>query len=125
MVNKFIVLIMDVVDPNPYFPPMHEPETATPAIRWRVVPAAGSFVLGLVSFGFGILAVAVMTYVLLTQNTQEMIGGMLAGCILYLGFGAAWMIAGRLYWRSRYRKALVANSIGVMFPVVLFAIHGI
>ena len=94
------------------------------ATRWRLFPAAISFLVGLASFAFGVFAVAVMTYVLLTENTEETLGGMLVGCFLYLGFGTAWMLAGRLYWRRRYPHALLANAVGVAIPITLFATLG-
>ncbi len=122
--KQLIVLAMSNVDPNPYEPPILESNGARLATRWRVLPAAGSFLLGFVSFVFGVFAVAVMVYVIVTQNASETIGEMLAGCTLYLGFGTAWMFAGWSYWCQRYRRGLIANGVGMSFPVVLFSILG-
>ena len=115
---------MSNVNTNPYEPPIHESDDAPLATRWRVLPAAGSFLIGCVSFVFGLFAVAVMMYVVATQSASEMIGGMLAGCTLYLGFGGAWMFAGWSYWCQRYRLGMMAMGVGVLFPVVLFSILG-
>jgi len=122
--KQLIVLAMSNVDPNPYEPPIHESNGARLATRWRVLPAAGSFLLGFVSFVFGVYAEAVMVYVIVTQNASETIGEMLAGHTLYLGFGTAWMFAGWSYWCQRYRRGLIANGVGILFPVVLFSILG-
>lgn len=116
---------MPDVDPNPYSPPVESSGATAFTTRWCVIPAAGSFLLGLVSFAFGMFAVAVMTFVVMTQNANETVGGMIAGCVLYLGFGAAWMMAGWLHWCRRYRNALIANGVGILIPVVLFAILGV
>lgn len=117
---------MQDVDSNPYSPPELLSDSAAAFItRWRLVPASISFFLGLASFMFGVFAVAVMAYVLMTQNANETVGGMIAGCTLYLGFGATWMMAGWCYWRRRYRIAAVANGVGVLFPVILIAILGV
>jgi len=90
-----------------------------------VIPAAGSFTIGLASFVFGTIAVAIMAYVVFTQNANETMGGMLAGCTLYLGFGTSWMIAGWCYWRQKYRIAMAVNFLGILFPVLLVAILGV
>jgi hypothetical protein len=116
---------MSSVEPNPYAPPTPLSDSLPPPMRWRLIPAAGSFLLGLASFTFGIFAVAVMTYVVATQNANETIAGMLAGCGLYLGFGSAWMAAGWFYWQRRFRDGLIANGIGLLFPAILFAVFGI
>lgn len=113
------------VDPNPYSSPTQVSDSeAKVSTRWRVIPASLSFLIGFSSFVFGLFAVAVMGYVLMTQDAAEAIGGMIAGCTLYLWFGVAWMMAGWWYWRRRYRIAAAANVVGVLFPAVLFAILG-
>jgi hypothetical protein len=118
--------MIESTDTNPYLPPKEISDSAASFIvRWRLIPASISFLLGFASFLFGVFAVVVMAYVLITQNANETVGGMIAGCTLYLGFGVSWMVAGWWYWRRRYRIAAVANGVGVLFPVVLFAILGV
>lgn len=119
---------MKDVDFNPFSPPRQVSGSlpaAASATRWRLIPASISFLLGLASFIFGVFAVAVMMYVLMTQNAAETLGGMIAGCSLYLGFGVTWMLAGWLYWHRRYGIAAATNAAGILFPVVLFAIFGV
>jgi hypothetical protein len=115
---------------NPYASPA---EYASPALEagqyaratgWRLVPAAASFVIGAASFVFGLFAVGVMTYLLSTHQATEGPPFMIAGCSLYLGFGASWMIAGWYYWKRRYRRGLIASVFGVLIPIVLFATLG-
>ncbi len=79
---------MRAPDSNPYSPPelVSDPAAAF-TTRWRLIPASISFFLGLASFMFGVFAVAVMAYVLMTQNANETVGGMIAVSTLYLGFG--------------------------------------
>lgn len=115
---------MTNVDPNPYESPICESDKLHLATRWRVLPAAVSFLLGFLSFVFGVFAVSVMVFVIATQTANETIGVMLAGCTLYLGFGSAWMFAGWSYWRQRYRQGLIANGVGILLPVILFSILG-
>ncbi len=122
--KQFIESAMSNVDPNPYEPPTRESNGAPLATPWRVLPAAGSFLLGFVSFVFGLFAVAVMLYMAATHGAEETIGAMLACCTLYLGFGGAWMFAGWSYWCQRYRRGLIANGVGLLFPVVLFSVLG-
>jgi hypothetical protein len=117
--------IMAEFDPNPYAPPVHESAATHALTRWRILPAAVSFLIGLASFAFGMFAVAVMTYVVATQGPRETLGGMLAACTCYLGFGAAWVAAGWFYWRCRFRDALLANIVGISIPVVCVAILGV
>lgn len=122
------ILIMKDVDLNPFSPPRQVSDSlpvAASATRWRLIPASISFLLGLASFIFGVFAVAVMAYVLMTQNAGEPLSGMIAGCTLYLGFGVTWMLAGWLYWHRYYRIAAAANGVGILFPVVLFAIFSV
>jgi hypothetical protein len=73
---------MAELDANPYASPVHESESTATVTRWRVIPAAVLFCLGLASLAFGMFAVAVMTYVVVTQDGNEAIGGMLAGCVV-------------------------------------------
>jgi hypothetical protein len=118
-------LTMADVDPNPYASPLQASESPRTRTRWRIIPAAGSFLLGFASFAFGIFAVAVMTYVVTTRDADDMLGVMLAGCGVYLGFGACWMMAGWLYWRGRYLIALAANVAGILIPLAVIAILGV
>ncbi|MGN6546355.1 MAG: hypothetical protein ACTHK7_14980 [Aureliella sp.] len=119
------VLIMSDLEPNPYSPPLQGPDAAALATRWRVIPAAASFLIGLASFTLGIAAVGITVNAVVLQSAKQPLGLMIAGCSLYLGFGIAWIVAGRLYWRGRYRAAAIANGVGILFPVVLFAILGV
>ncbi|MFN0021217.1 MAG: hypothetical protein ACKVP0_23460 [Pirellulaceae bacterium] len=98
----------------------------TRVTRWHVVPAAASFVIGAASFGLGlgVFAVGMNMLVLSTQHANAAIDGMVAGCSLYLGFGAAWMVAGWCYGKRRFCRGLIATGFGVLIPVVLFAILG-
>jgi hypothetical protein len=109
---------------NPYASPTLDTSGYAHVKRWHLVPAAASFLIGVASFVFGLIAVAVMTYVLWTHQANETLGGMIAGCSLFLGFGASWMVAGWYYWKRRYRRGLIASGFGVLIPVVLFAIFG-
>ena len=115
---------MQDADTNPYSPASPTLDSTAIATRWRLVPASISFLFGLASYVFGMFAIAVMAYVSIMQNANESLGGMIAGCTLYLGFGVSWMLAGWLYWRRSYRVALMANGFGVLVSVVLFAILG-
>lgn len=109
---------------NPYASPSADANGYARVSRWHLVPATASFLIGGASFVFGLFAVAVMTYVLWKHQASETLGGMIAGCSLYLGFGASWMVAGWYYWKRRYRRGLIASGFGVLIPVVLFAILG-
>ncbi|MFO0818889.1 MAG: hypothetical protein U1A77_13160 [Pirellulales bacterium] len=109
---------------NPYAPPSVSAGDRARPSRWRIVPAAGAFLIGLASLGIGLAAVAVMTYVLLIRQPNATLGGMIAGCSMYLGFGGSWMLAGWYYWREQYRRGLIVTAIGAMIPAVLFAILG-
>lgn len=110
---------------NPYETPRSVVSGISVATRWRVIPAAGSFAIGLASFHFGMIAVAIMVYVVFTQNMNETIGGMLAGCTLYLGFGTTWMIAAWCYWRQKYLIWMAVSFLGILIPVVLISILGV
>lgn len=109
---------------NPHAPLAVDAQERTHPVRWRIIPAATFFAIGVASLGIGLAAVAIMTYVLLTQQANERVGGMIAGCSMYLGFGASWSLAGWLYWHERYRYGLIATTIGALIPAVLFAILG-
>jgi hypothetical protein len=111
---------------NPYAPPALEAAVPARPSGWRVVPAAASFLVGVVSFGVGLVAVAMMTYALWTHRpTTVTLGGMIAACTMYLGFGSLWMLAGWCYWKRRYYRGLIATGIGALIPGVLFAILGV
>jgi hypothetical protein len=56
-------------------------------------------------------AFAVMAYVLLVQERLEHVGGMMAGCFLYLGTDLSFVVAGNLFWRSKLRPAIIAIGI--------------
>jgi hypothetical protein len=109
---------------NPYAAPALDTGDYNRVPRWHLVPAAASFMIGAASFGLGLFAVAMMTHVLLTQQANETLGGMVAGCSLYLGFGVSWMVAGWYHWKRRFRRGLIAAGFGVLIPVVLFTILG-
>ncbi len=83
-----------------------------------------AFGLGLCSTAFGLFAVGVMSYVVIWQNRVDHIYEMLAGCSLYLGSGACWMVAGVFYWRRAWKIAIGATVLGLLIPIVLFAIMG-
>ena len=111
---------------NPYAPPAVQTDARTYPTRWRVVPAAASFLVGVVSFGVGVVAVAMMTYALWAHRaTTVTLGEMIAACSMYLGFGSLWMLAGWCYWKGRYYRGLVATGIGALIPGVLFAVLGV
>ena len=116
---------MSIVDPNPYAPPgaASNDKTPRPALR-RLVPATIFFLLGTASFVLGVFAVALMNYVVFKRKMGETPVSMIAGCLLYLGVGLSWMLAGWFYWGGRYRSGLVATLIGVVIPIVLFSIMG-
>lgn len=78
---------------NPYASPAQDTGDFAGVTRWYLIPAAGSFIIGAASFSLGMFAVATMTILLLTQQSNETLGGMIAGCSLYLGFGASSMVA--------------------------------
>jgi hypothetical protein len=80
--------------------------------------------LGAASLAFGLFAIAVMVYIVLTQDAADILGMMIAGCALYVGVGVFWMLAGWHYWRKRYRKAILATVLGILIPVALFSILG-
>jgi len=120
----FVAASMTIDMDNPYASPALDTGDHAGVTRWRLVTAAASFVIGAASFVFGLFAVAVMTYVLSTHQANGTLGGMIAGCSLYLGFGASWMVAGWYYWKRRYRRWLIAAGFGVLIPVVLFTILG-
>ena len=115
---------------NPYAAPNTTGQERAPAMRWRIFPAAASFLFGVASFGVGLAAVAIMSYLLWRRQGREALpgeatlGSMVAGCSLYLGFGASWMLAGWYYWKARYRHGITASAFGNLIPVVLFAIFG-
>jgi hypothetical protein len=109
---------------NPYAPPgLHAGDRAR-GIPWHIVPAAASFLIGAASSVVGLFAVAGVICLLWTHQAGETLGGMIAGCSLYLGFGVSWMTAGYLYWQRRYRRGLIATGFGILIPVVLFAVLG-
>ena len=110
---------------NPYASPRAaEINVVSNRSQWRPVAAAVTFCLGLLSAAFGVFAVGVMFYVVFQQQSLDHIGDMLAGCFLYLGFGVCWIVAGIYFWRRASRVALCATIIGVLIPIVLFAIKG-
>jgi hypothetical protein len=110
---------------NPYAPSSLTTDESVRLTRWHIVPAAASLGIGAASFGFGLFAVAVMTHALWTHQANETLGGMIAGCSLYLGFGTSWMVAGWYYLTRRFRRGLVATGLGILIPVILFAILGV
>jgi hypothetical protein len=65
------------------------------------------------------LAVAIIVYVVVTENRGQIFVGMLVASLVYLGSGSAWMIAGWFYWHRQYRNALIANVVGVVSCVLI------
>jgi len=47
---------------------------------------------------------------------------MAAATSLYLGFGTAWMLAGRHFWKRRYRRGLITLGIGILAVVVCIVV---
>jgi hypothetical protein len=95
--------------------------------RWkRKVPAVMAFLLGGASCIVGTFAVAVMTYVITVQHCDnfDAIGDMCAGCFLYLGPGLAWILSSILFWKGRASMALTLTLVGILIPIVLFAMKG-
>lgn len=100
------------------------PKTASSVIGWHLIPAAGSFIVGLASALLGLFLAVALIYVVWKDGVQDATVGRVVGCALYLGFGSAWVIAGWFYWRGRYRSALIANGIGLLiWVIVLLAIE--
>jgi hypothetical protein len=93
--------------------------------RWRLIPAAITFVLGILFGAVGIYAVLYITYVE-SMNLVDYINpvDICAGCFLYLGPGIAWTTASVLFWRGRMRIAWSLTIIGILIPIVLFALLG-
>ena len=46
------------------------------------------------------------------------------GCFLYLGPDFAWILSGILFWKGCVRMALFVTLVGVLIPIILFAIKG-
>ena len=111
---------------NPYAAPAAELRKQTRLKPWAKLAAAASFIIGCISFGVGVIAVAIMSYVLWNERTDphQTVGMMLAGCSLYLGFGVAWIFAGWCYWKERFLHGLIATAVGALIPVALFSILG-
>jgi len=116
---------------NPYTSPnagtesIQSPTVGAPKrFRWRLIAAALTGGIGLLSTAFGIFAVGVMAYVVFVQRSTDHLAAMLAGCFLYLGFGVAWITAGVVFWKGGLRIAIFATIIGVLIPIVLFTING-
>lgn len=114
---------------NPYSPPdvdvaSREPSVsaAKPHFRWRVIPAFVVGALGVLSFAFGLVAVAIMIIVLARDRDASLLPEMLAGCCIYLGFGGSWTASGVFLWKSQYRNAILAAAIGIAVPAVLLAL---
>jgi hypothetical protein len=108
---------------NPYASPSRKDEPAG-LLGWRMVPAGALFLIGTVAFAFGLIAVVVMLYVSWLDQAKETLVNMMAGCGLYLGFGASWMLAGWYCSKGRYRRSVIATAVGILIPVILFAILG-
>jgi hypothetical protein len=108
---------------NPYsLPPHSQPYSVVTVVQ--VLSAAVSFLFGAASICMGLFGLAVMAFVLRTDQANETAPRMIAGCLLNLGFGVSWLIAGCCYWRRHYRRGLIATALGIMIPVVLFTILG-
>jgi hypothetical protein len=107
---------------NPYTPPAAETRGPAGLTQWRLVPAAVSFLLGAASFGFGLSGVAFMAYYARPEQTTDWLVLITARCSLFLGFGAAWMVAGWYFWCRRYGSGLIANGVGVLFAAIVFLI---
>lgn len=116
---------METDSTNPYAPPAVGAAVRVRPLRWRIVPAAASFLVGLLSFGIGLAGAGAITFVLLMRLPNEVPRGPIAGCSMYLGFGASWMLAGWWYWTRRYGRGLIANAIGALIVGVLIAILGV
>ena len=117
-----LTVAIDIDNPDAS-PPLDTNESAR-VTRGHIALAVVSFSIGAASFAVGLSCVEVMTRATWAHDANDTLGNMIAGCSLYLGFGASWMVAGRYYWKQRYRRGLVASGFGVLIPVVLFAILG-
>lgn len=108
-----------VANLNPYTPPTQAPQAIPRGSRLRAIPATGSFLFGFASFAMGVFASGWMLYSIYGPANATFYPGMLVGCAVYLAFGASWMLAGWFYWLRRYRHGLIANSVGLLFPIPL------
>jgi hypothetical protein len=90
---------------------------------WRVIPAALTLMLGLSSSAVGVFSVLVITY-RASRGLLDYINllDVCAGCSLYLGPGAAWSISSVLFWKGRARLASFATLVGILIPIILFAL---
>jgi xanthine/uracil permease len=111
---------------NPYESPagIESIRLAHRILRWRLIPTAIIGLLGAVSFVFGMIAVGIMIYVLVTRQNAQPPLLMIAACTLYLGIGIVWIIAARCFWRGRYRTAIAATIVGFVIPAVVFSVFG-
>jgi hypothetical protein len=110
---------------NPYSSPRsYEANDPRFRFRWRVIPAALFFTFGALIFCFGIFAVSIAAYVIAVLQNYGRLPEMIAGCSLYLGLGASWMIAGWFYLHGKFRNALLATAVGIVIPIVVFLIMG-
>ena len=94
--------------------------------RWqRIVPAVLTFLLGVLSGGVGMFSVIVIAY-RVSNNLLDYINyaEIFAGCFLYLGPGLAWTASGVLFWKGRGGIAWCLTLVGLLIPIVLFAVMG-
>ena len=91
--------------------------------RWPIVLATASFLVGAASCGISLVAMGEIVW--WTYHPDDRFGQDIALCSAYTGFGAAWMVAGRYYWKRRYRGALFANGLGLLILAIMFALLGV
>lgn len=109
-------------DFNPYASPRangEENATGARSTRWRIAPAAASFLVGALGILMGLLLAVGITAEILANRFDKIPQGTIPGFLLFLGFGATFILAGWFYWSRRYRLGLIATANGVSIFVVI------
>ena len=94
-------------------------------LRWMVIGFCWLF--GGLAFSIGLLVMAFLVLLFLRDDLPMSLGemtGELALCALYLGFGGAWLLAGRNFRLRNDLWGVVALLLGAAIPAILFVIIG-
>jgi hypothetical protein len=110
---------------NSIFHPKQSDHSPNILSRWMALAAGILFFLGSSSCAVGIYSIIMIVYDIsagLSDYNFPMDN--YAGVLLYLGPGVAWLLSGTLLWKARPYSALSTALVGIIIPIILFAIMG-
>jgi hypothetical protein len=130
MLDVSIVWIADMTTSmdNPYAAPAaNQPATdvtSTPRhSRWRIVPAAFSYLIGIISsVGTGAGTIVNIYEFLWMQRPDGPLAAVLIFTCLSIVFSASWLFAGSNYWNGKYRSGVIASGSGTLCGLMIAGI---